>query len=311
MSDPNENPDKDRAQGNQDPASPPSGVGVDDASKGSVEAPKPTQSASQTQKETLDAIRKGERIALIIAAIVAFGTIGQWITSCNNNASTTKQTERLLDAANRVDDAAESFSRSASGINGGVNNAVDKLNLQADALNKSVAQASRLATDTETANTNALESDRPWLGGYISVTGFEAGKSPEAVCAFQNAGRRPALVEHQDCRIDVDSKIVIPTPNPAAPPPPKAILIPGLTISIHQIFFWAGSSNYFRDNKLTTAFMDEFNSGRAHLRVISTVVYRDIRSGKEYHTFQCVRYRPASYASPATFDDCDTDNDAN
>jgi hypothetical protein len=38
----------------------------------------------------------------------------------------------MIDAANRVDDAAESFSRSASGINGGLGDAVGKLNAQAN-----------------------------------------------------------------------------------------------------------------------------------------------------------------------------------
>jgi hypothetical protein len=111
--------------------------------KPSGETTNPKESASDTQKETLDAIKKGERIALIIAGIVAFGTLGQWITSCNNNASTSRQTDQLIAAAKISAQAAKdnvaaanNFASSARNINDGIDSAVSRLNRQANATSK-------------------------------------------------------------------------------------------------------------------------------------------------------------------------------
>ena len=77
------------------------------------------------------------------------------------NRSTTEQIQELIEAANIQGEAAKSFAGSAGKINDGIGQAVDKLNLQAGAAN-------RLAHDTETANKNVLEADRPWMGAFIS-----------------------------------------------------------------------------------------------------------------------------------------------
>jgi hypothetical protein len=163
--------------------------------------------ASETQKETLDAIKKGERIALIIAAIVAVGTIGQWITTCQNNVSTSVQTDKLIMAANtqagaakqlaaasqrnadaaekfsaaaeRNAAAAESFFKSAVHINSGLKDAVGELKSQ-----------------VETSRQQFATSERP----YVNVVGSKYVKGPEPEdhrvyidLWFVNYGRSPAL----------------------------------------------------------------------------------------------------------------------
>jgi hypothetical protein len=157
------------------------GIKVDPQPEPPVKAGQADESASETQKETLDAIKKGERIALIIAAIVAVGTIGQWITTCQNNASTSAQIEKLITAANtqagaaqqlviasqRNAAAAESFSNSAASINGGMGNAVSKLQGQ-------VEQTAQLASKADQANRiaqQAIESQiRPWIDASAGIS---------------------------------------------------------------------------------------------------------------------------------------------
>jgi len=76
-------------------------------------------------------------IELILAFAIAFFAALQWLTSCQNNASTSRQVSNLITAADRIDDASDSFSRSAAGINSGVNNAVGKLGVQAQKMEES------------------------------------------------------------------------------------------------------------------------------------------------------------------------------
>jgi len=91
-------------------------------------------------------IDHGERWMILLTAIVALTTVSQAVQSCSNNRSTSVQVDRLIDAANRVDDAAESFSRSASGINGGVSDAVEKLRVQAEKMEAARKSSEQQAT---------------------------------------------------------------------------------------------------------------------------------------------------------------------
>jgi len=75
-------------------------------------------------------------IELLLTIAIATFSCFQLLITCSNNASSSRQSERLLQSANRIDDAADSFSGSASKINGGVADAVAKLQSQADALAK-------------------------------------------------------------------------------------------------------------------------------------------------------------------------------
>jgi len=65
-------------------------------------------------------------------------------------------------------------------------------------LDASVKQAARLASATEKANSEVIDSDRPWLGIALAVEGFEVGKTPIYTITFLNSGKRPARVTHAD-----------------------------------------------------------------------------------------------------------------
>ncbi len=122
------------------------GLAVDQKPKPEGEAGDTGKSATEAQKETLAAIKKGEIVGLIIAGVVAFGTIGQWVTNSCNNSSSSQQTDKLIvaarlnslaaqdiaEASRRNAISAEHFSNSASSINGGIGDAVRKLGEQAD-----------------------------------------------------------------------------------------------------------------------------------------------------------------------------------
>ena len=173
-------------------------------------------------------------------------------------------------------------------------------------LDASIQQSKRLADATEQANRNAENANRPWLGGQIKVIGFEAGRDPEAFCAFVNGGRRPAFVEHQVCELVGDK--MIPMPDVAGGYKPKGLVLPGGTVTMHQVFFAGGDPTYIQDGKMTSTFLSLYDSSQWHLRINSTVTYRDIGTGKIHHTTMCVRYQPAEYKSPASWTDCDTGN---
>jgi hypothetical protein len=121
------------------------------------------------------------RIEIFLAGAITFFALGQWITSCQNNESTTQQTDQLIRAAkygayaaDRNAQAAQSFAVSADKINNGIDNAVGKLNLQAqatsdvaDAGGKQADAANAIATTAQEQATTAQEqleaTTRPWL----------------------------------------------------------------------------------------------------------------------------------------------------
>jgi hypothetical protein len=253
------------------------------------------QSASEAQRETLDAIKKGERIALIIAAIVAVGTIGQWITTSCNNASTSAQTEKLIKASH-------DFAVSAESINGGIDRAVSKLNLQAGALNNSVQQASRLADDTEAANQNVVEADRPWMGAYINVTNFSVGKKPNITANFLNSGKRPARLDLS--AITEEAREMFPK-NPDAEyifdtTPSRSVIVPGQTSTMSQTLA-----------EVTQANLDSLNDGKFTYFIFAKVEYRDLRTSQRHWTHICMRYMPKMKSDTDNgFRNCEEYNDA-
>jgi hypothetical protein len=81
------------------------------------------------------------QIELGLAFAIAFFAAAQWITSCQNNKSTAGQVNQLIVAADRIDDAADSFSDSAAHINQGVGDAVTRLGRSAKAAETSVKES--------------------------------------------------------------------------------------------------------------------------------------------------------------------------
>lgn len=223
-------------------------------------------------------------IELILAFAITFFAAAQWLTSCNNNSSTSRQTERLLDAANRINDAADSFSKSSADISSGVGGAVDKLNLQAGALNSSVTQATRLAKATEIANKNVVDADRPWIGGFFVVSNFEVGHRPTYTFTFINSGKRPARLILTATK---ENFYLTFPPNPDKEyvfdtTPSTTVIVPGqnaMTIDSAK-------------GDMTQQEMDFLKAGGGIFFAFAKVEYVDIRTNTPHWTHICMRFFP-------------------
>jgi hypothetical protein len=261
-------------------------VEVDPEPKSSGETNDTKQSANTNQKETLDAIRKGERIALIIAGIVAFATIGQLVITLVNNGNTSDQADKMILVSQRNERAATKFADQARRINIGISDAVAKLNVQAGALKDSSDQTRRLADATESANRNALESDRPWIGALPVVANIEAGQTLSMGFTFTNSGKRPAFVESTKARFDVF--LAFPDDpehayvNPHNELPSTDFIVPGMNVQ-------AVSRG---DEPVSQQVVDLVNSGRAIYYSFGEVIYRDTVTNEEHITQVCVRFYP-------------------
>jgi hypothetical protein len=110
-------------------------------------------------------------IELALAAIVAVVVVAQAYITWKNNASTTQQTEQLIAAAkygayasNQNALAARSFAESAGKINQGISNAVDKLNLQAEATRDLAEVAVSQARSAAELAEATKAGNRPYVG---------------------------------------------------------------------------------------------------------------------------------------------------
>jgi hypothetical protein len=257
-----------------------------------------------------------DRIAeLVFAFAVVFFAGAQWITSCQNNASTTQQTDQLIAAAkisayaaqqNTL--AAQNFADSARKINGGISDAVDKLNLQASALVDSDEQASRLATATESANANAVNADRPWLGAYMTLdTPVSEGNTPTAAITFINSGKRPAQITLSAAKPDFFKAF---PKEPAYDLPAsssQSFLVPGAPFQMHLKLSNGG------DGKITTDMMKRLQ-GPETLFIYSKIEYVDTGTGVHHHTHACWKYIVDPKGAPSGFYNCGAEenyNDAN
>ena len=169
-------------------------------------------------------------IELVLAFAITFFAAAQWITSCTNNASTGKQVDKLLVAADRVDDAAESFSRSASGINGGVSDAVTKLQTQADKMDAARDASGKIATDALQATiANFHQDQRAWLTVQPAEGMPVSGQQFKIHIRLTNTGKTPAqkvMVYYDANYFHSNEEIVTKTRNP---PMPLAPISPGVT----------------------------------------------------------------------------------
>ncbi|HTJ30721.1 MAG TPA: hypothetical protein VL346_09485 [Acidobacteriaceae bacterium] len=168
-----------------------------------------TQTQKRTETEStakpkpwlsrLFGVEPDRQTELLLALAITFFAAAQWITSCQNNASTSTQVNRLITAADRIDDAADSFSRSASGINRGVSDAVGKLQSQVDKMDASRKSADRnSAVAMQTTIDSFHREERAWIGisktNPLNFTPNAATQSANMVVAFtlRNYGRSAA-----------------------------------------------------------------------------------------------------------------------
>jgi hypothetical protein len=136
-------------------------------------------------------------IELILAFAITFFAAAQWITSCSNNASTNKQVAQLLTAADRVDDAAESFSISASHINDGMEKAVQNLAKQNATSNRAL-QTSIMQFEQDRRPFLLLETDNTEVAhNHVQTIETVADNSTFGHISMnfwiKNYGRGPAI----------------------------------------------------------------------------------------------------------------------
>jgi hypothetical protein len=104
-------------------------------------------------------------IELMLGVLIASFACFQLIASCNNSRSSTAQMQNLQTAADRIDDAAESFSRSSADISRSMGDAVTKLQTQADKMDKARVSSERDSTQTLKATIESFhQEDRAWVG---------------------------------------------------------------------------------------------------------------------------------------------------
>ncbi|MGB6690842.1 MAG: hypothetical protein WBE76_23660 [Terracidiphilus sp.] len=141
----------------------------------------------KTKRYLLKLSREGpdRHIELVLALVIAVFAYMQWHTARSNSDSTAQQTEQLITAAKisavaaqQNAAAASSFSDSARKIDQGIGNAVDRLNLQAqatsDVANATQAQAASTASLVKAGQDQADNLQR-------QVIDFEAAQAARLI----------------------------------------------------------------------------------------------------------------------------------
>ncbi len=147
------------------------------------------------------------KIELLLAVAITFFAGAQWVTSCQNNASTSEQANKLITAAQMSAHsaahnaaAAQNFAESAQSINHGISDAVGRLQDQ--------ARVTELARETsQAASKKALQAtienfrteQRPWLVFRLTPTtpvkwegADQWGLDLNFAIDVQNLGKTPA-----------------------------------------------------------------------------------------------------------------------
>lgn len=214
-----------------------------------------------------------------------------------------KDTKRLVEAAEnesraaqRNADAAKSFSETAEKINTGISDAVEKLKIQATS-NQTLAQAAN------TANTNTLEADRPWMGASFSVIDFAVGKTPAYTVTFINSGKRPT-------RVTLTQTLAVPADFGASPVYRPYDMTPSTTFVVPGQPMAASWKDDDKLNPISDELMKAFDSGVVPFRIYAKIEYTDMRTHARYWTHVCWRYTPSRTAVNGGFSNCSEYNDA-
>jgi hypothetical protein len=143
-------------------------------------------------------------LMVLFTAVLTLVAIEQGILAWQNSQSSTAQMGKIIDAANRIEDAADSFSGSASHINNGVSDAVTKLQTQADELERARRSSESNSERALNATVDNFRLDqRAWLEIRLSTprdgdtaglkTGDSAPLSDERIHSLiTNSGKTPA-----------------------------------------------------------------------------------------------------------------------
>jgi uncharacterized repeat protein (TIGR01451 family) len=255
------------------------------------------------------AVEKPDRhIELALTLAISFFAAAQLIVSCSNNASTSRQSERMLQSANRIDDAADSFSRSANGINQRMSDAVTQLTTQAAAMDKSRVSSENQSTKAlQAAIDNSHRDERAWVGIsriQTDPTVVQAGKTFVYLLDLSNTGRTPAKNVHGFMLTDPQLPGHLPDFSYSTDAPFKAgTILPSTSISTVMKL---GIRNPMGGAELTPKAIERFAAGDIDLFVHGIVYYEDIFHAQHWTSF-CFKVARdfAKYDACATHNDTD------
>jgi hypothetical protein len=246
-------------------------------------------------------------VELLFAGVIV---LFSWL-QFESSQATSHQIQTIIDAANQIKSAAWTFSGAAQGINNAGWSAVTKLNDQATQLGNNVTQAGRLADDTEKANANMTASDRPWVGGQIEISSFEAGKKATFTVTYVNSGKRPAILDFTGARGGFF------TTFPADPrseyfksvsahgeAPSKAVIVPGGWTKL----------TFITETELDAPLLELTAKDPPPIKyfVFSTAEYRDLKTNEPHYTRLCfIYYQRVKGPNDSGFRNCQEYNDAN
>lgn len=234
-------------------------------------------------------------VELILAGAITLFAAAQWITSCANNSSTSQQANRLLQSADRIDDAADSFSTSSSKINSGVADAVTKLDEQTKKMDaaRTSSEADSAKSLQETIDSAHLD-ERAWIGECgEGVESFEKGKPIRIFIKLCNSGRTPAYRVQEslmwavspipvDAPGDANWEQLYYTPGNAVPPQGSFMLHAGGNA--------VGTLRTPQEDQgsiLLNAKYDDILAGTTILYFYGRIAYSDT-FGKVHHTELCI-----------------------
>jgi hypothetical protein len=291
-------PEAPKAEKGQDLEAKPSG---DKAGKGGGDQPPPDPPPPiviNLPPPQRDGLSVTDWITAISTLIIMFWAGLQWWEMHMGGADTAA----IRVAAQQQAIAAQQFATSAGNINSGIATAVQKLNLQADKLEKSAEQTSRLAKTAEEANANAMQSDRPWFGAVLTVDGFEKDKMPIATIYFTNSGKRPARILVAEAHTGWFS--VFPDNPPYEPlgNVSRGVVVPGTPL----INKFNMARIPLSESEISTA--DTGNPASYFL--YANLEYIDMRMGQHHHAHFCWRYIGNVPQLPKGFYGCEGYDDA-
>lgn len=246
---------------------------------------------------------------VIFGAIVTVATVSnvvavvfQYKVAKDNAKESSYQTKQLIatakisaDAANQNAQASQNFAMSANAISKGVNDAVGKLNLQAEQLNANAEQTRRLAAATEAANRRAGEVDRPWIGVTFTEVNLHQGAAASIIVRADNSGRRPAKFDRLQAAVFARAKFPNAIPYDPSGLISTAIIAQGtrseVTVTVPAILVSG-------DN------MGKYMSGQLTFFIVANVEYEDVVSHAKHWVHACDRYVPAGTRIPEGLYEC-------
>jgi hypothetical protein len=258
--------------------------------------PNPDPEEDDRRNEPKKSSTISDKVMVWATCVIAAGTLVsagaiylQWREMVNGGSDTTA----IKIAAQKQADAAQRFSDTAALINSSIGDAVGKLNSQAVAM-------SRLASDTEKANYNVIEADRPWMGASLSITDFESGKTPTYTVMFINSGKRPTRVTlTQTLAGFVDFKDS-PQYRPYDTTPSISLVVPNQPLA----------ASWKNEHPISDEQWKGINSGEIPFRIYAQIQYSDMRTNARYWTHLCWRYTPTHTAINGGFSNCSEYNEA-